>query len=141
MTILLGFDFGMKHIGVAIGQTITQTASPLTTLAAVDGVPNFEEIQKLLTSWKPDIIVVGIPLNMDGTVQPITFCARGFVRRLAAQTQLPIVEVDERLSTFEARQRIKENKESGTKHKSVDINALSAAILIEQWMNENQNSH
>lgn len=141
MTIILGFDFGMKHIGVAVGQTVTHTASPLKTIQAIDGIPDWSEIEALVKEWRPDLIVVGIPLNMDGTEQPLTLCARRFAKRLHAHTQLPIAPIDERLSTWEARQRLmKESKtKTRTRKKQIaDINALSAAILIEQWFSTSE---
>ena len=79
---LLGFDFGMKRIGVAVGQTVTQTARPLTTLKAVNGTPDWRAVEKLIGIWQPDAIVVGIPLNMDGTEQPISHSARQFSAEL-----------------------------------------------------------
>jgi len=72
-TVILGFDFGMKYIGVACGQTITNSASPVACIRAVDGIPNWEEIAALITKWRPTILVVGNPLNMDDTPQDITF--------------------------------------------------------------------
>jgi putative Holliday junction resolvase len=138
-TTVLGFDFGTKYIGVAVGQTITHLATPLTSLHAIDGIPDWNMVKRLVDSWKPDLLLVGIPLNMDGTEQPMTTYARDFSLSLKKQTGLPIVEVDERLSTWEAKQRVSEKK----KHKNPrskaalsDINATSAAILVEQWLLE-----
>lgn len=133
---ILGFDFGMKHIGVAVGQSITHTASPLTTLTARDGIPNWIEIQALIDKWKPQALVVGIPLNMDGTEQLMTCCARRFMHRLQTKFKLPTHEVDERLSSWEAKNRHFSNiKYSKTKKNEKKIHAESAVILIEQWMN------
>jgi len=134
--IILGFDFGTKHIGVAIGQTITQTASPVTTLSAKDGIPNWEEIARLITQWKPTILIVGIPLNMDDTVQLMTFRARRFMQRLQTKFKLPTFAVDERLSSWEA---ANSHDAFSGKRKKVKIgdktlHAKAAAILIEQWM-------
>ena len=69
---LLGFDFGTKSIGVAVGQQLTGTARPLTALKAQEGTPDWNLIEKLLKEWQPDYVVVGLPLNMDGTEQPLT---------------------------------------------------------------------
>jgi putative Holliday junction resolvase len=141
---LLSFDFGMKHIGVAVGQTLTHTATPLTTLRASDGIPNWTEIDKLLNNWTPTGIVVGIPLNMDDSEQLLTHCARKFAKRLHHHTNLPIYTVDERLSTWEAKNRLKPNLHSKQTKKSKhihDINAMAAAILLEQWFQENKNPH
>lgn len=129
----MGFDFGMKYIGVAVGQSITRSATPLTALLAKDGIPQWNEIQTLLDKWKPEAIVVGIPLNMDGTEQPMTLAAKRFANRLKARFKLPVHPVDERLSSWEAMDRLtKENK------KNVKLlNATAAAILVEQWLSDN----
>lgn len=137
--IILGFDFGMKYLGVAVGQSITKTATPLTSLNTRDGIPNWDEIQMLIDTWKPDNLVVGIPLNMDGTKQEITFAAEKFIKRLHARFKLPVFPVDERLSTWEAKQRTqndKKDKNKTDKKNFKKINAMAAAILVEQWMND-----
>ncbi len=132
---LLGFDFGMKHIGVAVGQTITQTASPVTTLQARDGIPNWTELQALIDRWKPSELVVGVPFNMDGSSQLMTFCARRFIKRLTAKFNLPIHEVDERLTSWEAKTRNEfKLKKSKTKRKDQEDHATAAVIIVEQWM-------
>ncbi len=79
---LLAFDFGTKSIGVAIGQRITGTARPLTAIKANDGTPDWTQFEKLLKEWQPELVVVGLPLNMDGTNQPLTDRARKFANRL-----------------------------------------------------------
>jgi len=132
---VLGFDFGMKYIGVAIGQSVTKTASPMTTLMARNGVPVWADIQSLIEQWHPQDIVVGIPLNMDGTEQPITFSARRFGNQLLDKFKLPVHFVDERLTSWEAKNRAySESKQRRLKDNH--IHALAAMILIEQWMNE-----
>src|ERR1700679_428468 len=95
--ILLGFDFGMKRIGVAIGQTITQSARPLQTLHAKAGIPQWDILSKLIQKWQPDAIVIGIPLNMDGTEQAISANAREFAQSLRNKFNLTVYEMDERL--------------------------------------------
>jgi putative pre-16S rRNA nuclease len=139
-TTVLGFDFGMKYIGVAVGQTITQSSQPLSSLRATAGIPDWAAIQSLLKEWNPSLLLVGVPLNMDGTEQPMTLQARHFAAALQRKTQLPIIEVDERLSTWEAKQRVSSQK----KHKNPrstaalnEINATAAAILVEQWLRDN----
>lgn len=134
---ILGFDFGMKYIGIAVGQTITKTASPIKTLKAKDGIPNWAEIESLIARWQPDLLVVGIPLNMDGTKQPITFCAEKFANRLKAKYHLPIFSLDERLTSWEAKYRaVEEANNRGLKTSIDELHALAAMILIEQWMSE-----
>ena len=80
--IILGFDYGMKYTGVAVGQTITKTAKPLITLKSHSGVPNWKQISSLIKTWKPHILVVGVPLNMDGSPQQITHITLNFVEEL-----------------------------------------------------------
>ena len=118
---VLGFDFGMKHIGVAVGQTITRTANPLTSLKAINGIPNWEELNKLIKTWNAKTLIVGIPLNMDGTEQPITAAAKKFSNRLHAHYQLPVQTVDERLTTVEAKQQLFDSEGyRGLDKKSID---------------------
>lgn len=131
--IVLGFDFGMKRIGVAVGNQLIKRATPLNTLKAVDGVPNWEDIEKLVKNWKPSLLLVGKPLNIDETEQQITFSARRFGKKLTQKTGLPIVEVDERLTTVEARSQLFE--EGGYQHlKRSEIDSVAAKLIVEQWM-------
>ena len=149
--VLLGFDFGMKHIGIAVGQSISRSASALCTLSAQDGIPQWPEIQALINQWQPTQLIVGLPLNMDGTEQPITQATRRFIQRLQQKFQLPVFEVDERLSTWEAehlvqaqknRLRSQNQKRPGIQSQnknykqSQKTHAYSAVILLEQWMQE-----
>ncbi len=130
---LLGFDFGLRHIGVAVGQTYTRTAQPVTTLAAHKGVPEWPEITKLIQTWRPHALVVGIPLNMDGTEQPLTRAARRFAKALEKQTQLPVHSMDERLSTVEARAHL--FAQGGYKAlKKQAIDSMAAQLILESWL-------
>ncbi|MDX1901576.1 MAG: Holliday junction resolvase RuvX [Gammaproteobacteria bacterium] len=131
--VLLGFDFGTKRIGVAVGQTITRTARPLTTLSAQQGVIQAEALQPLIKTWQPDGFVVGIPLNMDGTEQPITHAARRFAHWLTETFSLPVHEVDERLSTRDARERI--FSEGGYRAlQTAEVDSLAAQIILQNWL-------
>ncbi len=135
----LGFDFGMKHIGVAVGQTITNTATPLTSIKARDGIPNWDEIEKLISTWNVKVIVIGIPLNMDGTEQPITAAAKKFGNRLEARFKLPVHRIDERLTTVEAKQQLFDS----LGYKALDkasIDSYSAKLILESWLNSNSPS-
>jgi putative Holliday junction resolvase len=150
MSIVLGFDFGMKHIGVAVGQSLTGTATPLGTIAAKDGSPNWDDIQSYISEWRPKQLLVGIPLNMDGSEQPITHAARRFAKLLLEHSSLPLATVDERLSSWEAKNRILEKarlekvkdrgklKSKSRKQAVSDLNAGAAAILVEQWLSHKQ---
>lgn len=137
--IIIGFDFGLRHIGVAIGQFITQTATPLTTLSARDGVPNWLEVQNILEKWRPDDLVVGVPLHLDGATQPMTFCAKRFINKLRARFNIPTHPVDERLSTWEAKTRAPVkviHHPSKAKAHLDKMHAYAAVVLVEQWMAE-----
>ena len=101
--LLLGFDFGTKQIGVAVGQIITQQARELCNLKARDGIPNWEQIEALIKEWQPDALVVGLPLNMDGSPSDMCVRAEKFARRLNGRFNLPVHTHDERLTTFEAK--------------------------------------
>lgn len=127
--IFLGFDFGMRRIGVAVGQALTQSASPLTTIKAQDGVPAWEEIARLIKTWDVNALIVGIPYNMDGTEQDTTFAARRFAHKLKNHFHLPVHLVDERLTTIEARGQM-EKLERG-------IDSHAAKIILESWLRQN----
>lgn len=134
--ILMAFDFGMKRIGVALGQTITQSARPLMNLAAKSGVPDWQQLSKLVAKWSPDAFVVGIPLNMDGTEQPLTQQARQFAQSLSQKFLLPIYEVDERLTTKAAREHMFNT--GGFKALSDgQVDAVAAQLILENWFAEN----
>jgi len=102
---LLGFDFGLKRIGVAVGQEMTGTASALTTVAARDGKPDWDAISRLIHEWQPDAVVVGLPLNMDGSDHELSRRARRFGNQLHGRYNLPAHFIDERLSSLEAEAR------------------------------------
>lgn len=128
-TTLLCFDFGSKRIGVAVGQTVTGTATPLLTINTYNNKPDWEKIESVISDWRPDAIIVGIPLTMHGTSQMMTDAAEKFARQLEGRFHLPVFGMDERLSTFEARER------SGT---STELDAVSAQVILESWMHDNQ---
>lgn len=122
---VMGFDFGMARIGVAVGQTVTGTAGPLTVLAARDGIPDWQEIERLLREWQPTTVVVGLPLNMDGTASDMSALAEKFGRRLHGRFAVNVEMMDERLSSREARERLG-NRES--------LDAEAASIILETWL-------
>lgn len=101
--LLLGFDYGTKQIGVAVGQMITRQARELCNLKAQDGIPRWEQIEALIKEWQPDALVVGLPLNMDGTPSDMCVRAEKFARRLNGRFNLPVHTHDERLTTFAAK--------------------------------------
>jgi len=129
---LLGFDFGTKSIGVAVGQQLTGTARPLTALKAQEGTPDWNLIEKLLKEWQPDYVVVGLPLNMDGTEQPLTARARKFANRLHGRFGIRVELQDERLSTVEARADLFERGGFRALQKG-QVDSQSAVIILQDW--------
>jgi len=133
--LLLGFDYGTKQIGVAVGQMITGQARELCVLKARDGVPDWNQIEALLREWQPDALVVGLPLNMDGSPSEMSARAEKFARRLNGRYNLPVHTHDERLTTYEAKgERLRAGQTDGFRARPVD--ALAAALLLEGWLSE-----
>ncbi|MCX7118167.1 MAG: Holliday junction resolvase RuvX [Legionellales bacterium] len=131
--VYLGFDFGYRRIGVSVGQMLTHSASPLSTLAAVSGVPRWEMIAALLAEWQPQALIVGIPTHIDDSEQYTTAAARGFARQLRKRFALPVHLVDERLTTVEARAYLFE--QGGYRHiKKAEIDSIAACVILEQWL-------
>lgn len=132
---LLGFDFGMKNIGIAVGQELTHTANPLTAIKARDGIPDWEQIRKLLDEWKPQLLIVGLPLNMDGTEQEMTAAARRFGNRLNGRFNIPVEWQDERLTTYEALDQMGIRSKMDSRQRS-DVDQLSAQLILQSWLNQ-----
>ncbi|MEY8216404.1 MAG: Holliday junction resolvase RuvX [Colwellia sp.] len=132
---ILGFDFGKKYIGVAVGQEITGSASPLGSIKANDGIPNWDALGKYLKEWQPDIIVVGLPLNMDGSEQPLTLAAKKFGNRIAGRFGIKVAFQDERLTTADAKEQL--FARGGYKNlKKDNIDAESARLIIESFFEQ-----
>ncbi|MFW3378713.1 Holliday junction resolvase RuvX [Glaesserella parasuis] len=132
---VLAFDFGTNSIGCAVGQSITGTAQGLSAFKAQDGIPNWEQIGKVIAQWQPDLLVVGLPLNMDGTEQPLTQRAKKFANRLNGRFNLPVKLQDERLTTVEAKSEI--FTRGGFKAlKKGKVDAISACLILESWFEQ-----
>lgn len=131
---VLTFDYGLKTIGMAVGQTLTGTASPLDGLKANDGVPNWDQLKKVIDEWQPDLCLVGLPLNMDGSRSAMCDRAEKFARRLHGRFGAKVETMDERLTTFEAKGEIIEQKGS-RQFKENNIDSLSARLIFESWYN------
>ena len=123
-SIIMGFDYGTHRIGVAIGQRITQTASPLAILKAHQGQPNWSEIEALIIEWQPEAFVVGLPLHMDDEPSDLSVQAEKFARRLTGRFNLPHTMVDERLSSVEAK-----NLSAGDA-----IDDVAAVLILETYL-------
>lgn len=131
--VYLGFDFGFKRIGLAVGQRLTCSASPLATLSAKQGIPNWLEIQQVIAQWKPCGLVVGIPTRIDDSEFYTTAAAQEFVQQLEKRFLLPVYCVDERFSTVEARGQL--FAQGGyRKIKNTEVDSVAACIILEQWL-------
>ncbi len=135
---VLAFDHGQKRIGVAIGQTLTATASPLQILTARDGKPNWDEVQQLVRQWQAECLVVGLPLREDGESQENTHLARRFGNQLAGRTGLVVHWVDERFTSRSAEQRRRELRRAGAigRNSSRHDDAVAAQLILEHWLTQ-----
>lgn len=136
--IILGFDYGLRQIGVAVGQGFTKQARELCVLKAQDGIPNWQQIERLLKEWQPDAVVVGLPLNMDGSSSEMSKRAEKFARRLHGRFQATVYTQDERLTSYEAKEQYHAQGYKADYHKN-PVDALAAALIIESWL-ENYSS-
>ena len=127
----MAFDFGLKHIGIAIGQEITRTASTFYSINATEGHPDWTELDKIITEWKPNLFVVGDPFNMDGTRSKIQDLSDNFSTALNKRYDINIEKSDERLSSREAKERL-ENLQIGTRDSS-NKHSISAQVILEDW--------
>ncbi|MEQ8265017.1 Holliday junction resolvase RuvX [Pseudohaliea sp.] len=134
---LLAFDFGLTQIGVAVGNAVLGTCEPLTVLRAKGGQPNWDETAKLLEEWRPDLLLVGDPLNMDGTPSEIGERARRFARRLHGRFGKPVELVDERLTSHAAKAEARERGHRGDYRKD-PVDSLAASLILESWLAGNR---
>ena len=131
----LGFDFGNKKIGTAIGQTTTALASPLKTIRSINQQPNWELISQLISDWSPAGLIVGISKQTDGTDNLITPRMFKFCRQLEGRYNIPVYQMDEAFSTFEAKQMLFDDlKVSATKLWDVQ-DQLAAQLILQSWLN------
>jgi len=137
---LLGFDFGLQRIGVATGQTLTGTAQALKTLHSIQNKPDWPGIEKLISEWHPDALVIGIPYHLDSSENDMTIAARRFGRQLNGRFNLPVYEMDERLSSKEAEHEIKRQRQTGQRRKSHrgDIDKMAAQIILQSWLQQQE---
>lgn len=132
---VLGFDVGRRRIGVAIGQALTGNASPLITLQSAVDHPDWAAIAELVREWRPDGLIVGLPLHADGTDSDSTRMARAFAQTLKERFGLPVMLHDERFSSTEARARLKEQRQAGRRRtRKTDIDKAAAAIIVQSWL-------
>jgi putative holliday junction resolvase len=136
----MAFDFGERRIGVACGDTISHTASPLSVVR-VEAAGPWAEIEALLKVWQPNLAVVGLPYNADGSEGALAAAARRFAAQIAQRFSLEVCMVDERYSSMDAQARLKEARASGARRRRVskgDIDAAAACVILERWFTEAQ---
>jgi len=133
---LLAFDYGTKNIGAACGQTISRSANTLPPLKAKDGIPEWPMIEKLLAEWKPDLVLVGLPLNMDDSEGELAVRARKFANRLHGRFGVKVELIDERLTSFAAKGEVMERGGSRD-YKKNPVDSIAARLIMESWFERN----
>lgn len=129
---IMAFDFGTQKMGMAIGQSLIHSANPLPLFPMRDGIPQWEQLLKIVKQHQPNLFLVGLPLNMDDTESELSTRARKFARRLRHQTNIETVMVDERLTTREARDELEHYQAQG-RAKNISADSIAAALFIESW--------
>ncbi|WP_159138535.1 MULTISPECIES: Holliday junction resolvase RuvX [unclassified Acinetobacter] len=129
---IMAFDFGTQKMGMSVGQSLIASASPLPLFPMKDGIPNWDELLKIVKSHQPNLFLVGLPLNMDDSESELSTRARKFARRLRHQTNIETLMVDERLTTREARDELDHYQAQG-RGKRLSADSIAAALLIESW--------
>lgn len=129
---IMAFDFGTQKMGMAVGQFLIESANPLPLFPMKDGIPNWDELLKIVKIYQPGLFLVGLPLNMDDSESELSTRARKFARRLRHQTNIETLMVDERLTTREARDELDHYQAQG-RGKKLSADSIVAALLIESW--------
>ena len=130
MTNWIGFDYGKRYIGVAIGNGQTKQAVALQTISAKKGVPDWKEIDRIVSNWAPQGFIIGYPLNMDGSAQTMTKHVLTFKKNLSSLYQKPCYFVDERLSSYQAKNHLPKQSSKA------DLDSQSAQIILQHWFDE-----
>lgn len=129
---IMAFDFGTQKMGIAIGQSLIESANPLVLFPMKDGIPNWDELLKIVRQYQPTLFLVGLPLNMDDSESDLSARSRKFARRLRHQTNIETLMVDERLTTREARDELDQYHAQG-RAKKLAADSIAAALLISSW--------
>jgi putative Holliday junction resolvase len=139
--VVLAFDFGLRRIGIAAGDTVSRTAAPQRAVRVPESGIDWQHIEKTLRDFRPDLLVVGNPRNADGTAGALSAAADGFALQLAQHFRLPVRRTDEYASSLEAAAELKRQRASGQRRRRVqraDIDSAAAAIILERWLNREQ---
>lgn len=131
---VLAFDFGLARIGVATGELETGQASPLATLAEESNNARFQAIAALIDEWRPTVLVVGIPVSLDGQVHALTARCERFANQLHGRFNLPVERVDERLTSLEAEERLREAGQRRWQDRKASVDAVAAQIILQSFL-------
>lgn len=129
---VLAFDFGVKRIGVAVGETMLNQAHPLSVIRAQSNAERFQAIADLIREWQPQQLVVGLPTSLDGTPHAMTLLCRRFAKRLAERFSLPVAFADERLTSLDAETRLRETGRNAKSMKPL-VDAVAAQLILQTW--------
>ena len=135
ITTVLGFDYGNKRIGLATGQTITQSATPCKTIYQIDGNPDWNAIEAEIQQWKPHALIVGMPYHTDGSENKMTTTIRHFCYELEKRFKLPVIEINEALSSQQAEEILKQSIKINEQNKH-EIDRMAAAIIVQRWLDQ-----
>jgi putative Holliday junction resolvase len=130
--LIMAFDFGTQKMGMAVGQSLIESANPLALFPMKEGIPNWDELLKIVKQHQPTLFLVGLPLNMDDSESELSTRSRKFARRLRHQTNIETLMVDERLTTREARDELGYYQAQG-RGKKLSADSVAAALFIESW--------
>lgn len=131
----LAFDYGTKSIGAAVGNSIINSAREIPPLKAIDGIPRWEHIEALLKEWQITMVIVGLPLNMDGSESDMSRRAKKFGNRIHGRFGVPVNFVDERLTSNEAKEEASRDGHKGDYHKN-PVDSIAARLILQDWWNQ-----
>jgi len=133
----LCFDFGLKRFGVATGNDLLKSGSELAPFRAKDGIPDWNVIEALVQEWQPDMFIVGLPLNMDGSTSDMSLRATKFGKRLKGRFNKPVEMMDERLSSFEAKSQLRQQGTRSINFGEHSVDGAAACLILESWFSAN----
>jgi len=132
---IVAFDFGLRRIGVAVGQDVTASANPVAAVRNSDAGPDWQAIGKIVGEWRPSRLIVGMPLHEDGSPSKMGVHINAFIKDLA-RFELPVQQIDERYSSLEANQVLKSERALGLRGRinKEEIDSVAAALIAERWL-------
>ena len=139
---LLAIDFGLRRMGIASGSLFTGTATALQTVPAQAGRPDWNRMDRLIAEWRPELLVLGLPRNTDGTDSDMTLAVLEFATSLQERYELPVEFVDERYTSAEAESLLREQRRQGVRNKKLtkeDVDAMAACLIAESWIRDRPN--